>query len=107
MKPNGCAVYVKSNENHYLISATHVLDTFKNRCGVQLNNQAIVPKGKLLSEREWRDLGVQQSVGWEHYAVHRPEPHILLFRRPLSESPNPPATSKTTESSNSQMQAIH
>jgi hypothetical protein len=47
MKPNGCAVYVKSNENHYLISATHVLDTFKNRCGVQLNNQAIIPKGKL------------------------------------------------------------
>jgi cyclin-dependent kinase regulatory subunit CKS1 len=28
-------------------------------------------KGKLLTEREWRDLGVQQSLGWEHYAVHK------------------------------------
>lgn len=29
---------------------------------------------------EWRTLGVQQSKGWVHYAVHRPEPHVLLFR---------------------------
>lgn len=40
-----------------------------------------MPKGRLLSEAEWRGLGVQQSRGWEHYAIHRPEPHILLFRR--------------------------
>ena len=30
---------------------------------------------------------VQQSRGWEHYAVHRPEPHILLFRRALGCDP--------------------
>ena len=29
------------------------------------------PKGRLLSESEWRGLGVQQSRGWVHYAVHR------------------------------------
>ncbi|ONK73607.1 uncharacterized protein A4U43_C04F33390 [Asparagus officinalis] len=28
--------------------------------------------------------GVQQSRGWVHYAIHRPEPHIMLFRRPLN-----------------------
>ncbi|KAK3175549.1 hypothetical protein Dsin_033197 [Dipteronia sinensis] len=33
---------------------------------------------------EWRAIGVQQSRGWVHYAVHRPEPHIMLFRRPLN-----------------------
>ena len=38
------------------------------------------PKGRLLSESEWRGLGVQQSRGWVHYAIHRPEPHIMLFR---------------------------
>ena len=43
----------------------------------------IQSKGKLLSEQEWRALGVQQSRGWIHYEVHKPEPHILLFRRPL------------------------
>ncbi|KAI9805430.1 MAG: transcription factor [Sarcosagium campestre] len=35
---------------------------------------------KLLWEAEWRDLGILQSLGWEHYEVHEPEPHILLFK---------------------------
>lgn len=42
-----------------------------------------VPKSHLMSEEEWRRLGVQQSLGWVHYMIHEPEPHILLFRRPL------------------------
>ncbi|CAD7932317.1 unnamed protein product [Amoebophrya sp. A120] len=41
----------------------------------------------LLSEDQWRGLGVQQSRGWMHYECHRPEPHILLFRRPLGTNP--------------------
>ena len=45
-------------------------------------------KGRLLSENEWRSLGVQQSRGWVHYEIHKPEPHILLFRRPLGTDPN-------------------
>jgi len=43
---------------------------------------AHLPKNRLLDENEWRALGVQQSRGWVHYAIHRPEPHIMLFRRP-------------------------
>jgi hypothetical protein len=39
---------------------------------------------RLMTEDEWRDLGVTQSHGWEHYLVHAPEPHILLFRRELN-----------------------
>mmetsp|Transcript_627 Transcript_627/g.1364 ORF Transcript_627/g.1364 Transcript_627/m.1364 type:complete len:103 (+) Transcript_627:37-345(+) len=46
-----------------------------------------LPKARLLSEQEWRGIGVQQSRGWGHYAIHRPEPHILLFRRPLGTDP--------------------
>jgi len=49
---------------------------------------AKVPRGRLLTETEWRDLGVQQSRGWVHYMLHAPEPHILLFRRP---KPDPTA----------------
>ncbi|TBU42063.1 CKS-domain-containing protein [Dichomitus squalens] len=37
---------------------------------------------RLLSEEEWRGIGITQSLGWEHYEVHAPEPHVLLFRRP-------------------------
>ena len=46
-----------------------------------------VPRNKLLTEAEWRQLGVQQSQGWIHYMVHGPEPHILLFRRALAVQP--------------------
>lgn len=46
-----------------------------------------ITKGKLLEENEWRSLGVQQSRGWQHYEIHKPEPHILLFRRPLGTDP--------------------
>ncbi len=28
-------------------------------------------KRSLLEESEWRQLGVQQSRGWRHYAIHR------------------------------------
>jgi len=36
---------------------------------------------RLLTETEWRGIGITQSLGWEHYEVHAPEPHVLLFRR--------------------------
>ncbi|CRG92212.1 Cyclin-dependent kinases regulatory subunit [Talaromyces islandicus] len=42
---------------------------------------------KLLWEDEWRGLGITQSLGWEHYEVHEPEPHILLFKRPINRPP--------------------
>lgn len=42
---------------------------------------------KLLWEEEWRGMGIVQSLGWEHYEVHEPEPHILLFRRPINYQP--------------------
>lgn len=43
---------------------------------------------KLLTEVEWRGLGVQQSKGWEHFMIFKKEPHILNFRRPIGTDPN-------------------
>ncbi len=40
-----------------------------------------VPQDRLMTEAEWRSLGVKQSPGWTHYMIHKPEPHILLFKR--------------------------
>jgi len=37
---------------------------------------------RLLADHEWRGIGIQQSLGWVHYEIHAPEPHVLLFRRP-------------------------
>lgn len=33
-----------------------------------------LPKARLLNETEWRGIGVQQSRGWQHYAIHRWRP---------------------------------
>jgi len=42
-----------------------------------------IPKNHLMTESEWRNIGIQQSPGWEHYMIHSPEPNILMFRRKL------------------------
>ncbi|KAF2452673.1 cyclin-dependent kinase regulatory subunit [Lineolata rhizophorae] len=80
---------------HY--SARYSDDNFEYR-HVQLPKQMLkaIPKEyfdgtrgtlKLLWEDEWRALGITQSLGWEHYEVHEPEPHILLFKRPINYQP--------------------
>ena len=40
---------------------------------------AKVPQ-RLFTEKEWRDLGIQQSKGWNHYGFYRPN-KALLFKR--------------------------
>ncbi|KAL9642789.1 hypothetical protein ABK040_009864 [Willaertia magna] len=37
--------------------------------------------GKLLTENEWRSVGIEMSKGWVHYGFSPSEPHILLFYR--------------------------
>lgn len=32
----------------------------------------LVPQDRLMTETEWRNIGVQQSRGWVHYMIHRP-----------------------------------
>lgn len=55
----------------------------------------LIPPNRLLTETEWRNIGVQQSRGWVHFMIHKPgmlsvdvcsnilEPHVLIFRRKL------------------------
>lgn len=38
----------------------------------------LVPKERLMSEAEWRGLGVQQSQGWIHYMIHQPGSYFFL-----------------------------
>lgn len=61
----------------------------------------LVPKSHLMTETEWRNLGVQQSPGWIHYMLHAPEPQVLLFRRPLAQEQetqtNQASTSESTD----------
>ena len=42
--------------------------------------RSLTIRSPFVHQAEWRGLGVQQSRGWVHYAIHRPEPHIMLYR---------------------------
>jgi cyclin-dependent kinase regulatory subunit CKS1 len=58
-------------------------DTYEYR-HVRLPKQyEIMLPSRLMSEEECRMIGVTQSPGWVHFMIHRPEPWVLLFRRPL------------------------
>ncbi|KAI1731425.1 cyclin-dependent kinase regulatory subunit domain-containing protein [Ditylenchus destructor] len=56
----------------------------------------LVPRNRLMSESEWRSLGIQQSPGWIHYMIHSPERHILLFRRPKPKTNDNMKTTQVT-----------
>ena len=66
---------------------------------------AKVPREKLLSEDQWRGIGVTMSAGWIHYAHHAPEPHILLFKRSLSH-PNATGPPKATNDSSDTLKTL-
>jgi len=38
----------------------------------------LVPRTHLMSETEWRNLGVQQSPGWIHYMVCTPKTTTIV-----------------------------
>ena len=41
------------------------------------------PTKHLLTESEWRAVGIQMSRGWVHYQLFPLVPAMYLFRRPL------------------------
>ena len=30
-----------------------------------------IPRDHLLSDQEWRHMGIQMSLGWEHYCIYK------------------------------------
>lgn len=42
---------------------------------------SMLPVDRFLVDIEWRKIGVEIPSSFEHYAIHKPEPHVLLFRR--------------------------
>ena len=75
-----------SKHNGITYSDKYEDDTFEYRHVVLPKDIAKMVPNHLMTEDEWRRLGVQQSPGWIHFMMHDPEPHILIFRRPLAVS---------------------
>lgn len=52
--------------------SVHFVNTFYRHVILPKEIAKLVPKTHLMSEAEWRTIGVQQSQGWEHYMMHGP-----------------------------------
>eukprot|EP00761_Pharyngomonas_kirbyi_P012420 gb/GECH01012447.1/.p1 GENE.gb/GECH01012447.1/~~gb/GECH01012447.1/.p1 ORF type:complete len:106 (+),score=27.63 gb/GECH01012447.1/:1-318(+) len=76
-----------SFHNNIMYSEKYYDDNYEYRHVILPRELAKQVPRRLLSEYEWRRLGVQQSRGWVHYSIHQPEPHVLLFRRPITSPP--------------------
>jgi len=44
----------------------------------------LVPKNHLMTEEEWRGIGVQQSQGWQHYMHHGPGLYAFTCYQPVT-----------------------
>jgi len=58
---------------------------------------------RLLKQNEWSQFLIQDD-SWEHYSIHRPEPHVLLFRRPLSSREEPPSETSLRADANADIE---
>ncbi|CAF3534004.1 unnamed protein product [Rotaria sordida] len=55
-------------------SETYKDDMYEYRHVILPPEQAqLVPRTHLLTETEWRNLGLQMSAGWVHFMLHNPD----------------------------------
>lgn len=59
-----------------------LIHNYEEKKPVQLIDVAL--RGRLMSENEWREIGIQMSPGWVNYASFPQNPSAILFRRPLT-----------------------
>ncbi len=84
---NPCSFKVQvMDENSGILYSPVYCDDYYEYRHVRLPTrlEKLFPKNVLYTESEWRSIGVTMSTGWQHHAIHNPEPHILLFRRSLN-----------------------
>ncbi|KAK3842821.1 MAG: regulatory subunit of cyclin-dependent kinase [Linnemannia gamsii] len=72
---------IAKNQEHIFYSTRYYDDVWEYRHVSLPKPIARHVPNDLMTEEEWRSLGVKQSQGWEHYMIHSPEPHVLLFKR--------------------------
>jgi len=41
----------------------------------------IPQKGKIMTEEQWRSLGIKGSKGWQHYCIYHPELSVIMLRK--------------------------
>lgn len=75
---------IKELQSQIDYSQPHQLGEFEYiEVVLPMNLSRWLPQDRLLVQKEWVEVGVHLSPGWEHYMIYKPEPHVLLFKREL------------------------
>ena len=65
-----CFVFICTDASKFGVSTVHVF--ICRHVMLPKDIAKLVPKNRLMTEMEWRSIGIQQSQGWIHYMVHGP-----------------------------------
>ena len=79
-----CILLVIMNSSSFTYSKKYYDDNYEYRQVIACSEigKMIMEKG-IMAEEQWRELGITMSRGWIHYTIYKPEPHVMLFRRPI------------------------
>lgn len=73
---------IKELAPHIMYSPCYQVDEFEYRHVVlSVHLSRWLPQDRLLVQKEWIEVGVHQSSGWQHYMIYKSEPHVLLLKR--------------------------
>ncbi|KAF9938342.1 Cyclin-dependent kinases regulatory subunit (Cell division control protein cks1) [Mortierella alpina] len=76
-------VYYDSKYEYRNVTLPKIMLSFIDRRFMEYPDNPYCNILRILSEEEWRAVGITMSQYWDNWMRHDPEPHVLLFRRPV------------------------
>ncbi|KAF9286353.1 Cyclin-dependent kinases regulatory subunit (Cell division control protein cks1) [Mortierella alpina] len=76
-------VYCDSKYEYRNVTLPKIMLSFIDRRFMEHPDNPYSNVLRILTEEEWREVGITMSQYWVNWMRHDPEPHVLLFRRPV------------------------
>ncbi|KAF9967695.1 Cyclin-dependent kinases regulatory subunit (Cell division control protein cks1) [Mortierella alpina] len=76
-------VYYDSQYEYRNVTLPKIMLSFIDRKFMEVPENPYCNVLRILTEDEWREVGITMSQYWVNWMRHEPEPHVLLFRRPV------------------------
>ncbi|CAO3564748.1 unnamed protein product [Mortierella alpina] len=76
-------VYYDSKYEYRNVTLPKIMLSFIDRKFMEFPENPYCNVLRILTEDEWREVGITMSQYWVNWMRHEPEPHVLLFRRPV------------------------
>ncbi|KAF9957926.1 hypothetical protein BGZ72_001151 [Mortierella alpina] len=76
-------IYYDSKYEYRNVTLPKIMLSFIDRRFMEFPDNPYCNVLRILTEEEWREVGITMSQYWVNWMRHDPEPHVLLFRRPV------------------------